>query len=537
MLNQAASVRDEFQSFLLRMAGKYQPFPELREREADLRLLADSLSKPFTLAVFGRMKTGKSSLINALVGRPLAITGVEEATATLNWISYGDKSQEDTVLVHWKDGRVEPISFSRLLEWTGKQPEVLARVRNTSFIQLFANASRLKEVQIVDTPGTGSVADEHEELAQDLLSQRASEDTAEEGHKADALLYVFSPVAREKDAAALAEFQKTRLPGSDPYNSIGVLHKWDGLEYDDLVAAAKHKADRLHDVLKDVVSTVITVSAPLALTARHAPDSYFTGLLEVLSSSRDKMRPALKTYSRWDDDPARKAARAAYPSACLPWVCFVRLVNLLLDRSCESVAEARAASLEASGIERLEAELDRRFFRRAAVIKQRLTRVKAKESITKGLMFFNERIELLAAESRHFTDLAARISTGDPHREWLREKTAATKKEHFELECYAVDADRDWLVEEERMNLMEKDLAFLEQMDKTPGFIEPRDHESIERLLTAYDQPDNDEQLPKEVLMAMISRYQHEMQGPVKRTRELFEHLILTRIQERLLKA
>ncbi|MBN8461040.1 MAG: dynamin family protein [Verrucomicrobia bacterium] len=140
MPQSAASVRDDFQAFLIRMAAKLEPYPFLRNQEVELRQLADSLAKPFTLAVFGRMKTGKSSLINALVGKPLAITGVEEATATLNWISYGSPAQADTVLVHWKDGRVEPIAFERLSEdWSGKDADVLERVSQTSYLQLFAD--------------------------------------------------------------------------------------------------------------------------------------------------------------------------------------------------------------------------------------------------------------------------------------------------------------------------------------------------------------------------------------------------------------
>lgn len=534
MPQSASSVRDDFQAFLLHMAETFEPYTFLRQQEVELRQLSASLSKPFTLAVFGRMKTGKSSLINALVGKPLAITGVEEATATINWISYGTPAQAETSLVHWKDGRVEPIAFERLMDWCGKDADVLKRVSQTAYLQLFADAERLKEVQIVDTPGTGSVADEHEEVAQQFLSPRAGMDSEEEGKRADALLYVFPPVARERDEDSLLEFRKTRLPGSDPYNSIGVLHKWDGLESDDLAAEAARKADRLRASLSDVVCDVIPVSAPLAMVARHAPASFLETLLDhtATPSSHDLLRKALRRDSRWDEDAGRKTARHLYP---LPWVSFVRLVNLFIDRSSSSVTEARAAALEASGIERLEAELDRRFFRRAAIIKQRLTRVKATGPVQSGLMLLSRRIKEIETDHHHFMSLATSPVAIEGHEQWLLDKTAATRKEAEVLESYAIAADREWLVEKERMDLMERDLTFLERMEKSPDFVESRDCDTICKLLKSAATHEEDDRVSIEVLHALMGRYQHFVNGPNKQTRDHFEHL-MGRIQDEIQK-
>lgn len=532
MHHTSASLRDDFQDFLLRMAEKFEPYPFLRKQEVELRNLSDSLAKPFTLAVFGRMKTGKSSLINALVGKPLAITGVEEATATINWISYGSPSQADTVLVHWKDGRVEPIDFNRLQEWSGKDANVLERVRQTAYLQLFADAERLREVQIVDTPGTGSVADEHEQVAQQFLSPKAGVDSEEEGKRADALLYVFPPVARERDEDSLAEFRKTRLPGSDPYNSIGVLHKWDGLESDDISAEAVRKADRLRTSLSDVVCDVIPVSAPLAMVARHAPDYFLESLIEQITApnSRNALSKALRRDSRWDEDAERRLIRQSYP---LPWVSFVRLVNILLERSSDSVMEARKAALDASGIVRLEEELDRRFFRRAAIIKQRLTRVKATAPVQSGMMLLTRRIKEIDTDHQHFKALAAASVAVAGHAEWLANKTAVTRKEAQELETYAVSADREWHVEKERMDLMERDLIFLQQMEKTQDFVESRDCDTIRKLLSSTTIQAEDHRVPKEVLLALIGRYQHYVNAPTKQMRDHFEHLI-QRIQDEI---
>lgn len=529
---ESAAIRDDFQAFLRRMADAFRPFLYLQSQEIELRLLADSLSSPFTLAVFGRMKTGKSSLINALIGMPLAITGVEEATATLNWISYGDASQQGTVVVHWKDGRVDPIPISRLSEWAGKEKSVLERVGNTAFLQLYANAIRLKDVQIVDTPGTGSVASEHEHVAREFLSPRASTESQEEGRRADALLYVFPPVGRERDEEALAEFRGTRLPGSDPYNSIGVLHKWDGLESDDITADAMRKAERLRTTLSEFVCNVIPVSAPLGMIARHAPDGFLEGILHLTTcvNARDDLRRSLKRDSRWDEDEDRLRARASYS---LPWVSFVRAVRLLMDRDCDSVAAARSVCLEASGIQVLEGELDTRFFRRAALIKQRLTRVKAERPVKMGLMGLTQRIEQLSIDHRQFLGISSRFAATDVQGNWLRERASSTERERSALEECAVRANREWLVEDDSMHLMESDLALLEQLDKTPSMVEEVDRAAISSLIASSGQADERERIPSEVLVAMLARYQPRVNASVRRMREHFEHLTL-RLQEQL---
>lgn len=527
-----SDTRNEFKEFLLRMAGIFQSFPELRDHEASLREIATSVISPFTLAVFGRMKTGKSSIINALVGRQLAITGVEEATATLNWISYGTNEQSESVIVHWKDGRVEPIPFSSISQWAGKDPEVLKRVRETEFLQMFADADTLRNVNIVDTPGTGSVADEHEVVAKQFLSPRAAEESEDEGRKADALLYVFPPVARASDEDSLGTYRQTRMPGSDPYNSIGVLHKWDGMEADDLKAEAEAKSLRVAATLSDMVCEVIPVSAPLALAARHAPDPFFDLLLELTSigSTRDDLIRALKRDNRWDQEEGRKRIRDLYP---MPWVSFVRLVRLLMDRSCQTAAESRSACLDESGFERLEKALDERFFRRAALIKQRLTRVKAKRPIQLGLMKLNDRLESLISDQEHLSDLIACSKPESRHHTWLADKLQYARAEHEKLEELAISADQSWLTEEENMGKMERDLAFLEAMDRNPDWIEPRDRECVGQIVGSALNAARDAMPSRPILLSMLERYSPMLQSPDRSVRGHFEHLI-TRTSEML---
>ncbi|HRQ87904.1 MAG TPA: dynamin family protein, partial [Bacteroidia bacterium] len=123
--------------FLRSAASLLGRFEAHRDAADGLRQIAESSRQPFNLAVVGRMKAGKSTLINGLVGQSLAISDVEEATATLNWICHGTGDQLRSFVVHWRDGRSEPFPLGDLSQWTGKSEEVLARVRATLFLGLF----------------------------------------------------------------------------------------------------------------------------------------------------------------------------------------------------------------------------------------------------------------------------------------------------------------------------------------------------------------------------------------------------------------
>lgn len=347
-------------------------FPELQEEGRQLEEAVEGIVQPFSVAIFGRMKTGKSSILNALLGHPLTITGVNEATATINHISYGTGEKLNSFRVHWNDEAPETLPLSALKEkWTGTSDEVLKTISRTAYLELYSDAPLLHSVHIIDTPGTGSVATEHEEIAQQFIG----------GQETDALIYVFSPVGRETDEQDLRTFRDGCLPSSSPYNSVALLHKWDALYWDNggNMDEVIGKAKRLESVMNGLVACVLPVSAPLAFIAKRAEPGFWEKCCNLVSGFAEEtlLIRALSREEKWNREPMQAALyQTAHSSYDMPWASF-RIMLRHLYRMEERSPETCAASLsKLSGFSQLEKMLDRQFFMNAGLIKQRQVRAR-----------------------------------------------------------------------------------------------------------------------------------------------------------------
>lgn len=331
-----------------------------------LRGFKDGAVRPFTVAVFGWMKTGKSSLINALLNKRLAITGVNETTATLNVISKAPSLEMcDRFTVYWNDAPPESFDLCRLeSDWTGTKQDVLDRVAKVKRLQLYSDAPLLGVHEIIDTPGIGTTATGHEEAAHRVIE--ANESGCE---TSDALVYVFGPNVREKDMEKLSVYAKSSMQNGNAYNSIGILHLWDtvyfnnGGNYDGIIKLA----DKAYGYSKGFVSKVLPVSAPLAFAAQSAPEEMFVDIVSMCKKYGEKdVLGWLKVEQIWDRESARQSLRRLWS---LPWVSFKIIVREGLSSG--SAEQLRKRILDLSGISQLRALLDSQIFMRSAVIRQR----------------------------------------------------------------------------------------------------------------------------------------------------------------------
>lgn len=126
---------------------------EPRQHEGE-DLIVKLAEDRFTLAVLGQFKRGKSSLMNAIIGRELLPTGVLPLTSAITVLKFGPSER----LVIERDGYqfrdVEPVSkLADFVTETGN-PGNRLRVR-TACVEVPVSFLR-RGLEFVDTPGVGS---------------------------------------------------------------------------------------------------------------------------------------------------------------------------------------------------------------------------------------------------------------------------------------------------------------------------------------------------------------------------------------------
>ncbi|HAP78298.1 MAG TPA: hypothetical protein DCR14_19720 [Acidimicrobiaceae bacterium] len=190
------------------------PNPQLREQA---QAVVDRLSGPLRVAIAGRVKAGKSTLLNALVGERLAPTDAGECTKIISRYSRGASYE---VVARLRDGRSEPLAFNR----TGGSLDVkLGGLREADIATLDVSwpTSTLETITLIDTPGLASLNDENSRRTREFLE-------FDEGKPsdADAVIYLMRH-AHRSDVAFLDAFMDRSVTAASPVNAVAVLSRAD----------------------------------------------------------------------------------------------------------------------------------------------------------------------------------------------------------------------------------------------------------------------------------------------------------------------
>ena len=271
------------------------------ELRAALVLVADRLDEPLKVAVAGRMKAGKSTVVNALLGRAIAPTAATECTRVVAHYAYAD---DEGIVVHPRDGDAYSVPPTR----DGGPPDDLGQgADEIDHITVRMSSSRRRQWTLVDTPGldstTAGVSDTTERT---ILGDPAS---ARAVSRVDALLYLM-PHPGETDVDFISQFgavfDGTRLGA---VNIVGVLSKidlLDGAGRSDPLAEGRRLADRKRNELAGVVDTVVPVSGLLgqAAVAGGYREHHTTAIRTLASADPASVRRSLRTLDRFaaDDD-------------------------------------------------------------------------------------------------------------------------------------------------------------------------------------------------------------------------------------------
>jgi len=190
--------------------------------------ILDRLSAPFTFVIVGEVKAGKSSFVNALLQAKKDICKVAPSpmTDTIQLITYGDEEKVEEVNPHFK--------------------------------RIYQPVDILREIAIVDTPGTNTIVDHHQEITERFIPH------------SDLIVFVFE---------AKNPYRQSAWEFFDYINEewrrkiIFVLQQKDLMEQDDLEVNIKGVIDNAQK--KGIESpTVFAVSAKMELDGNRAESGF-----------------------------------------------------------------------------------------------------------------------------------------------------------------------------------------------------------------------------------------------------------------------
>ncbi len=111
---------------------------------------ADLEATQFTVGVFGLIKRGKSTLLNALIGREVSSMHVTPETAVPVYVSYGDQPQ---ATVHFSDGERKHVGVEDVKQYTSQKHNANNQLGVTHVEQEVPVGFLRNGTRLIDTPG------------------------------------------------------------------------------------------------------------------------------------------------------------------------------------------------------------------------------------------------------------------------------------------------------------------------------------------------------------------------------------------------
>lgn len=350
--------------------------------KARLERLSDLSEMPCELAIAGKVKAGKSSFLNALLGVDLAMVGTTETTATINYFKYGyPEDPNKPVIVYWNDGRKPEAQTKEFIDsLQGHEQEVLERAEKIDHLEYLVPHPILKNITLIDTPGVGSVEDVHEQRTADYFNpQRVAlrelharqSDVLTEG--ADAVVYISTPVPESSARKFFGEY----MPNMSAINALGVMTQIDR-ENDASPEVINRMVQTLANSYRRELSTVVPVSAGVYHAVKKLQKQ---GMLEEIQR-KIRQIPEEKFQKRFKDSITFLQREGAYNTlfegcglsydtrismvADMPWKVFYTIASALYYKNLD---EAIDYLIDYSGMEKVNLILEKQFFSRSRGIR------------------------------------------------------------------------------------------------------------------------------------------------------------------------
>lgn len=366
----------------------------------------DRLGGPLRLAVTGPAGTGKSTLVNALVGESVAPVESEVGTGHQTW--YLDGPQLRAQVFPWTGAPYEtPLHRAehglRLAGSLGPYAyrDEAAGARAIRQVVVDWPSRSLRHTHLVDTPGLPP-ADAGGEVAADLWRE------------ADAVLFL---------SRGLGSADLDRLPpgrggwaaATLPLHLVMVLARADetaGGRVDALLAAKQIARRRRREPdLTVLCQDVVAVSGLIGYAARTLRQDEFAALAVLAGLSRAELEPFLLSVDRFRAAGDSVPLEAQWRERLLDRLGLtgVRLATTLVRSGSKSAGDLAEALLRHSGLAELQATIADLFSARRAVLKARVALVAVdrlahrEPRLQSG--YLHARVEQVVAGAHEFREL------------------------------------------------------------------------------------------------------------------------------------
>ena len=235
--------------------------------------------KNFKIAVVGEFSSGKSTFINALIGKDLLKHATLETTATVTYIHNVD--QDTKISVSYTDGRVieyKDYSFIQDTTTTLSNEDV---VNNIDYVDIYVKFSDVDDdFTIVDTPGLNGTADKHREK------------TIEEIKKSHACIYILQKNGiTDSDREFLRflfNYQKNFI---FVQNFIDELRESEGETIEKKIDSVKYDIENIIKLQNNEIEyNIVGISALKAVAGKdkNVNKLYENDLVELTDETREK---------------------------------------------------------------------------------------------------------------------------------------------------------------------------------------------------------------------------------------------------------
>jgi hypothetical protein len=325
--------------------------------------------EPLRVAVAGLPGTGKSTLVNAIVGEEVAPIPMADGTPVAGWYRDGAEPRATAYAAQGPVGELPVARRDRRLHVAPPSREAAPISR----LVVDWPTRSLRDFMLIDPPGP--------ELTDEDAVRRVTAD-------ADAVIYLMRRMHRD-DLRLLRAVQDGPVARATRVNTVLVLCRADevGAGRVDALSSAKQVARRLRQdpAVRGLCQNVVAMAGLVAQAGRTLRETEFAALSALAGVPRDELDPVLLSADRFALAELRLPVGPEVRRALLDrfGLFGVRLAITLVRTGCDSHPKLAAQLVQRSGLSELRESIASYFTDRRDVLKARSALI-ALDSVVRG---------------------------------------------------------------------------------------------------------------------------------------------------------